>query len=359
MRMRSLVDTVLDAERRLRCAYLRSPAAELAALDTGVQTAYHLVRRAAATPLYLRQQVALWRGSCDGVPLAVLTWGKRRNRRRLCSLLFDEPPVANWLGARPISSVLWLRGGFTADADVLIAETTPTLAPAFRWRGFSIVPEVVRFGTAVGPLAIGGRKHRSRRKEMNRLRRQAFRAEIRRHAPALTREFHQRFLLPTAIARFGADATCDALEAIEQLAAAGCFIVVSRAERSEPDAMGLVVRHGATLSLLRVGVRDGRADLRQLGALAAIDAFAREYALRQGVRWLDEGRGNPWLKDSRATYKMKWGCQPTLDLGQTQELAIKFVRAHKTAASRLFENQVVVRQGSRLSTWPADRPQSV
>ena len=357
--MRSLADRVLAAELRLRCLYLRSPAANLVALDAGLQTAYHLVRRAAATPLYLWQQAAMWRGTCGGVPLVVLTWGKRRNRRRLCKLLFDEPPAGNWLGTRPISNVLRPPEGFAVDADMLIAETTPTLAPAFRWRGFSIVPEVLRFGTAVGPLPMNGRKYRSRRKEMNRLRRQAFRAEIRRHEPAVTREFHQRYLLPTVIARFGEDGTCDALEVIEQLAAAGLFIVVYRAERSEPDAIGLVVRHGATLSLLRVGVRDGRADLRQQGALAAIDSFAREYALQQGVRWLDTGRGNPWLKDSRAAHKIKWGCEPTLDLGQTQELAIKFLRSHEAAASRLFENQLVVRKGSRFSTWSAGRPQSV
>jgi len=357
--MPSLADRVLYAELRLRCAYLRSPVAASAALDAGLQTAYHLVRRAAATPLYLWQHAAMWRGTCGGVPLGILTWGQRRNRRRLCRLLFDEPPVGTWLGRRPISRILWLPDGFAVDAALLIAETTPTLAPAFRWRGFAIVPEVLRFGSSVAPLLMNGRQYRSRRAEVNRVRRHAFQSEMRWHEVALARTFHRRYLLPTAIARFGEDATYDTVEALEQLAAAGFFIVAYRAQRSEPDAMGLVVRRGATLSLLRVGVRDGRADLHHQGALAAIDSFAREYALEHGVRWFDMGRGNPWLKDSRSAYKIKWGCHPTLDLGQTQELAIRFLRSHEAAASRLYENQLVLRRGSRFSTWPAGSPQSV
>ena len=335
-------------EARLRSVWMRRvPAPVLGVVDPQMRRAAAVVRRAAAVPLYLRQPVAVYSGPCADETARVVVWGKPTSPLFLPALLFDAPPTITWQGPLLLSQVL--RAAASLDADLLIAETTPALAPLFHRRGFLIVPGQVRFAASVASLGShAAHPSKSLQSDRRLVRRVGYRVEISPYTTPLGRRCFEDYILPYALNRFGPDARPPDFWWFDLLVRSGFVIQVVAPGSHEADAIAVAVPRGRVLTFVSLGTRGGDPAIARAGAIHALYEATRTLAAERGFTSIDAGRCRPWRQDGVARYKWKRGYRPMMDGTQTLEHAVRILRPESQAARRLGEAGLLVRIGRRF-----------
>jgi len=344
---------VKRVEHRLRFGYLRAlPAPLLPFVDPPLRRLAAFGRRAAATPINLRHPLARWQGD----PGRVAVWSARYAPQTLFDVLFDEPPARTEGGTLGLAGMMRHASSLHADCDLLIAHTTPALAPWLRRAGFVIVPGMVRFGGDPEALLAALEKLTNTSAlagDFRRMRRTHYRVERWTHTPERSRLFYERYLRPHAQVRFGDRGEIGSFVAMDRIFAGGLALAVIAPDRDEPDAIGLVVPRGTSLWCVNLGTRDGDRAILRAGGLAALYLAQIRFAHELGVA-IDFGRCLPWASDGIFQYKWKWGLRPIPDGLQTLELAVKVLRPDSLPARRLVERGVIVREGRSFRQITAD-----
>jgi hypothetical protein len=322
----------------------RVPAPVLAVVDPPVRRSAALVRRGAAIPLYLKQPVGVYAGPCAGGTARVVVWGKPVSPHFLPELLFDAPPTVTWAAPRLLPRVL--RDAASFPADLLIAETTPALAPLFRRRGFLIVPEQVRFTASVATLChLAAHPSRSIKSDDRRVRNAGYRADILPYTTALGRRCFDDYIIPYAQNRFGSDARLPDFQWLDLQVRSGFVIELFTPGGLEPDAVTIGVPRGRVLNFVSLGTRGGDPAIGRAGAIHALYEAMRTLAVARGLERIDAGRCRPWRQDGVAQFKWKHGYRPVVDGAQTLEHAVRILRPDGPAARRLGEAGLLVRVG--------------
>ncbi len=239
-----LVRHVFALEHRVRCAYLRLvPPPLLARVDPLLNRAANSLRRTAAAPLYLANELVVWTGPSRGGSGTVATWGRRPDVERMVRVLFDGQPNASARGSHAFPAATRALGELAGSADLLVAATTPAIAPWFRRRGYLIVPGAIRYRGVPADLLAAQAMPGS---EVARFRPHAHRAcriPGRRwsYTPARSRTFYDRYLIPHAIARFGDEARVPTFEWSDRFFAAGTGFAVPPPDYEEPDVVAVGV----------------------------------------------------------------------------------------------------------------------
>ncbi len=342
------------AEARVRSAWVRRmPAPVLAVVDPPVRRSAAVFRRAAAIPLYLRQPIGVYAGSCAGSAARVVVWGKPTSPHFLPELLFETPPTVAWQAPRLLPEAR--RAAALHEADLLIAETTPALAPLFRRRGFLVVPEQVRFGASVAALSsLAARPSRSLESDSRVARRAGYRVEFRPYTTALGRRCFDGYIIPYAVRRFGPDARLPDFWWFDLLLRSGFVIEVVAPGGGEADAVGMCLPRGRVLAFVALGTRGGDPVIARAGAIHVLYEAVRMRAVELGVASIDVGRCRPWRQDGVARYKWKRGFRPIIDGAQTLEHAVRILRPENPVARRLGEAGLFVRAGRRIRVLQPD-----
>lgn len=342
------------AEAQLRSFWMRRvPMPILAVVDPPVRRSIGIVRRAAAIPLYLRQPVAEYAGSCAGGTARVVLWGKTFSPFFLPSLLFDEPPTVTWREPRLLPDLLRDHGSL--DADLLIAETTPALAPLFRRRGFLVVPELVRFAGSMETIrSMAEHPSKSLQSDFRLIRRAGYRVQVRPYTTELGRRYFDEYLIPFALERFGPDARLPDFPWFDLVLRSGFVIELRTPESEDPAAVGFCVPRGRLLIFLALGTHRGDLAIARAGAIHALYEAIRAAAAERGLTSIDAGRCRPWRQDGVARYKWKRGYRPIVDWAQTLEHAVRVLRPESPAARRLREAGLLVRVGRRIRIMQPD-----
>jgi SAM-dependent methyltransferase len=343
-------------EHHLRYAYITSvPAPVLVRVDPPLRRAAGLVRRAAAAAVYLHQPLTVWTGRSGADTARVAVWGARYSRRLLFDILFDGEVTAGPGAALGLPAITRGAATVATGSDLLIAHTTPVLAPAFRRAGFHIVPGMVRFtGEPSALVATQAAPSKSLRSDLNQVERAGYRVAPWSYSPERSRFFYYRFMLPHAHARFRGKAELTDFAVVDRMFAAGFGLALYAPGCDEPDVMGLFLTRGDMLSCVHLGSRDADPAILRAGGLAALYDAAIRLADARGMQLLDMGRCNPWGSDGIFRYKWKWGFRPVHDLKQTFEYAVKVLRPDSAVARRLVEHRVVVREGQRYRTLSSE-----
>jgi hypothetical protein len=331
----------------------RVPAPVLGVVDPPMRRSAAVVRCAAAVPLYLRQPVAVYSGPCAGGTARVVLWGKPTSPVFLPALLFDAPPTVTWQEPRLLPQVL--RDAASLDADILIAETTPALAPLFLRRGFLIVPGQVRFAASVAALGhLAAHPSKSLQSDRRLVKRAGYRVEVRPYTTALGRRCFEDYIVPYALNRFGPDARPSDFWWFDLLVRSGFVIQIFAPGSREADAIAVDVPRGRVLTFVSLGTRDGDPAIARAGAIHALYEATRTLAAERGFTSIDAGRCRPWRQDGVARYKWKCGYRPTIDGAQTLEHAVRILRPESPAARRLGEAGLVVRVGRQFRVLGPD-----
>ncbi len=348
--MPRLVRRVFALEHRVRCAYLRRvPPPLLARVDPLLNRGANFLRRTAAAPLYLANELVVWTGPSRGGSGTVATWGRRPDVERMVRVLFDGQPHASPRGSHALPAATRALGEIASSADLLVAVTTPAIAPGFRRRGYLIVPGAIRYrGVPADLLAAQVRPGKSLASDLALIRRAGYRAEVWSYTPARSRTFYERYLIPHAVARFGDEARVPTFEWSDRFFAAGTGFAVRPPDREEPHVVAIGVIASGVLWFARLGTRDGDADILRRGGLAALYHFLIRFAHERGYRLIDAGYAVPWRADGVVHYKWKWGFRPAVDPAVTLEYAIRIARPDSGLVQRLLAHRVMAREGDRL-----------
>lgn len=342
------------AEAWLRSVWRRRvPAPVLAVVDPPVRRALAVARRAAAVPVYLKQPVAMYAGACGDETARVVLWGKPASPLFLPDLIFDRPPTITWHPPRLLPHLL--RDTPSLDADLLIAETTPALAPLFRRRGFLVVPGQVRFAASVETLrAVAEHPTKSVQSERRLVSRLGYRVDVRPYTTELGRHYCEEYVRPFAITRFGSDARLTDFGWLDLMVRSGFVIELRTPESDEPAAVAFQVARGRMLHFVVLGTRGGDLAIARAGALYALYEATRKLAAEHGLTSIDIGRCRPWRSDGVAKYKWKHGYRPIVEGAQTLEHAVLALRPESPAARRLREAGLLVRVGRRIRVLQRD-----
>jgi ribosomal protein S18 acetylase RimI-like enzyme len=342
------------AENQLRSVWMRRvPAPALAVVDPPLRRSLAVVRRAAALPLYLRQPVGVYVGACAGGTARVVLWGKPSSPLFLPELIFDGPPTVTWHAPRFLPELL--RATASLDADLLIVETTPALAPFFRGRGFVVVPDMVRFAASTETLqSVAEHPPRSLRSDLRRIRQAGYRVDVRPYTRDLGRRYFDEHIVPFGLTRFGAAARLPDFGYLDLLLRSGFVIEVRTPDSDDPAAVAFGVARGRTLIFVALGMRDGDVAIAHAGAIHALYEATRTLAAERGLTTVDAGRCRPWRGDGIARYKWKHGYRPIVDGAQTLEHAVLVLRRDSPAARRLGEGGLFVRVGGRIRVLQPD-----
>ena len=341
-------------EMRLRSLWMhRVPAPVVAVLDPPLRRSLAIVRRAAALPLYVRQPVAVYAGACAGGTAHVVLWGKPSSPLFLPRLLFDGPPTVTWQPPRFLPDLL--RDTASLDADLVIAETTPALAPLFRRCGFVVVPDMVRFAARTEALqAVAAHPPKSLRSDLNRIRRAGYRVDVRPYTRDLGRRYFAEHIVAFGLTRFGPDARVPDFGYLDLLLQSGFVLEVRTPEGDDPAAVAFDVARGRTLIFVALGTRGGDVAIKHAGAIHALYEATRTLAAERGLTSIDAGRCRPWRQDGIAAYKWKRGYRPIVDWTQTLEHAVRVLRPESPVARRLGAAGLFVRVGSRIRVLQPD-----
>ena len=247
-----------------------------------------------------RTPVFLFRGpAAAGGEVSLAVGGSAALAREVADAVYGEAPTAPRLVRRAN-----LAGPRTLDhaADLEAARVHPWHAGRWAGAGWLVVPRRVRFEldlAAPGPRATGGRG-RALRSDLKKVARAGFTFEEVPARQALA-EFRSRMVVPYARERFGARAA----PWIARAARRGTILFAVR--DGVRVAGALLLPRGRVLSLVRVGVLNGRFDVVRDGVLAALKVREIAWARGRGFRALDAGLSSALTDDGGNRWKRKWG----------------------------------------------------
>jgi len=339
------------AELRLDLARLRAPRRAQRFLDPLLDWGGMAVRRSAATLLFFRGELRRYAESEAGDGI-VGFWSPRGARLRIGRWIWPRGSSPSPGPARRC----WLGGALREIDDdralaLSVVMSTTACAPMLRRRGFRIVPDSVRWTGRRDDLeAALERPAKSLAGNLALARRSGYRWSIRESTPELGRLFWERYLVPHAQLRFGADANVPDRETSDRLCRVGHFLIVKRDGMELPAAMALIHQARDRIQFLALGTLDAEPELTRSGAQVALYEAEIRWALERGFEKVDFGRSLPYRRSGIAWFKWQWGLRPEADRSQVVEAAIR-LGGDAPVARRFLALEPLVREGNRISVW--------
>lgn len=301
--------------------------------------------RALSMPFQLQGPAQRYTAHVDGQALKIVAIGRSKRFRPILRQLFGEVQQAELTTTRTIWQPQWLDD---LEADLIVAGVHRWVAQNFRDAGWLIVPHSVRWSGEAAQLPPQVPCH-SLREDLRKMRRYRYVLD-RVNGPEAWNEFYRTMLVPMALTRFGDAAWLPTRRFLKELATKGVLHFLSC--DGEWIAGAVTVRHGETLWIPLIGVRDGNRELLRQGATAALFFKIFEWAREQGCRRVDSGRTASFVKDGVYRNKEKWGLRPGRD-SLAHLLAMRIGDA--PALRRAFASQpVLIESDTGLEVYPGE-----
>lgn len=262
--------------------------------------------RALSMPFQLQAPARRFSARFEGGELRVVAIGSPKRIRPVLGRLFEEVQQIEVTATRTIWQPQWLGD---LDADLVVTEVHRWVADGFRQAGWMIMPDAVRWSGDAAQLPPALPCH-SLREDLRKMRRYRYALEEAAGAEAWD-EFYRSMLLPQARTRFGEAAWLPSRRFLKELAAKGVLHFLNR--DGERIGGGITVRHGDTLWIPLIGLRNGDPALLQQGATVALFVKMFEWARAQGCRRIDSGRTSSFVKEGVHRNKSKWGLLPAAE----------------------------------------------
>jgi hypothetical protein len=262
--------------------------------------------RALSMPFQLQGPARRYTAQVEGAELKIVAIGRSKRFLPMFRQLFGEVQQGDLTTTRTIWQPQWLDD---LEADLVVAGVHRWVAQSFREAGWLILPHSVRWSGDTGQLPPKEPCH-SLRDDLRKMRR--YRYELDQvTGPEAWDEFYRTMLVPMALTRFGDAAWLPTRRFLKELATKGILHFLNR--DGERIAGAVTVRHGETIWIPLIGVRNGDSELLRQGATVGLFFKMFEWARAQGCRRIDFGRTSSFVKDGVYRNKEKWGLCPGRD----------------------------------------------
>ncbi len=235
---------------------------------------------------------------------------------------------------------------------IVFVETSAAWAPRLRRKGFRIVPESVRWkGRPVDLVSTLAHPGDSLARNLALAHRAGFRSAVWESTPDRRELFWERYLVPHARRRFGAEANLPDRKTSERICRGGRFLVVHRGSSALPAAMALSRVVGSSVRFISLGTLDADPEWTSAGAQTALYEAGIRWALDRGMDEVDFGRSVPMRRDGVAWFKWQWGLRPVVDTTQAIEIGVRLSPTGAPVARRFLALEPLVRVGRRIEAW--------
>jgi hypothetical protein len=245
----------------------------------------------------------------SGEPLKIFFSGQLENRNFLVDLMFD--PLCRIADAG--KNWFWFAFRFAwrhyPDAGIRIVQIGHRWERLFRAPERFFIPSWVKGEIDIPKDIAWYKRHHLLRGDLRKIRQNGYSYEVTNDLSAVDFFFNDMYV-PYVRGIYGDHAFMESLDKVKQKWARCELLLITQAGEV---VAGNVLRHeeNGRAAAWILGVKEGRRDLVEQGALGALYYFNLQHLASRGYVVLDIGDSRPFLRDGVLRYKKKWGMRIT------------------------------------------------
>lgn len=272
--------------------------------DPFVEPAYSSIHRIYSIVSDIFPSVSLFKvnGSTNNPDLTLLIAGKRTAFQFLLDRIYHSEPKAIREGKRLIWNIL---SPDKSQVNTILIEADRCFSRFLSQRGFVAIPEWILFTMDISKPAeeILEIWKKRERENVRKVRKHHYVYEAVCDHEKL-HFFYHRMFLPYIISRFGKSALVS-FGYMENLMQRGVLLLI---KRETEYVSGILISTATSIPMVAfLGVKDGRKDYVEKGAISALYYYTIIWAKERGYTKLDFGHCRPILNDGLFLYKKRLG----------------------------------------------------
>ena len=274
-----------------------------------LEPAYFTVNRILAIVPQLHLSVYQFQGKSrwDDRNLTTLLFGEGRGMLPyILDRLYADKPTKEKLG----KVFLWrVKSAIALDAprtDLVLVGIDEVFSRFLSRQGFVVIPEWVMFKLDLAKPLPKGKRSKALQNNLRKVRKYKYDSEITQD-PAKFEYFYHHMYLPYAAKKYGELSLVGGFRDLSKIFERGTLLLVNRG--NECVAGTLLQVDNTTISARYLGVKDGKIEYVEEGALAACYYFTVNWARDKGYRWIDFGHCRPFFNDGVFIHKKSWGME--------------------------------------------------
>jgi hypothetical protein len=235
------------------------------------------------------------------------------------------------------------------SAELVFVGTDEIFSRFLLSKGFIVIPEWIMFKLDLTkPLPIG-RKNKRLSSNLSKVRKYGYSFEISRD-PAKFEYFYSHMYLPYSEKKHGKLSLLGGFFNLRRIFEKGGLILVNQGDEC---VSGFLVEMGDGIFSARyAGVKEGKIEYIEKGALAACYYFTISFAQEKGYKWIDFGHCRPFFNDGAFLHKKMWGMEIMKSerpmLATKAVIGMKFSGAQQGLLDFLSKNPFIVMDGGSL-----------
>jgi len=274
-----------------------------------LEPAYFKVKRILSIVSQLHQSVYQFKGKGrwgDGA-LTTLVYGEGRGALPyILDLLYAGKPTKEKLRNAFIWEIKSQIDSNPSRADLVLVAIDEIYSQFLSQQGFTVIPEWIMFKLDLAKPFPKSRKNKGLYDNLRKVSKYGYSFEMTRD-PAKFEYFYHHMYLPYAANKHGKLSLVGGFRALWKIFERGKLFLVNR--KDECISGFLVEMQDKTVSARCLGVKDGKIEYVEEGALAACYYFIISWAKDKGYDWVDFGHCRPFFNDGVFLHKKRWGME--------------------------------------------------
>jgi hypothetical protein len=282
-----------------------------ACINPVLEPAYFTVKRILAIASQLRSPVYQFQGKSkwgDGNLTTILFGEGRGMLPYILSLLYADRPTKKKLGKVFMGKLKsHMKKSDSQGADLVLVGIDQFFSRFLSRQGFMVLPEWVMFKLDLTqPVPTGRMSKRLRENLRKNMKKYEYTFEVTQDLPKLEYFYHHMYL-PYAAVRYGELSLVGGFHELAKIFEKGVLLLVNQG--NECISGYLVEMNNKAASARYLGVKEGRIDYVEEGALAACYYFTITWAKEKGYDWVYFGHCRPFFDDGVFIHKKRWGME--------------------------------------------------
>ena len=242
----------------------------------------------------------------DGT-LTTLLFGEGRGvLPYILNLLYAAEPTKEKLGKIFIGKVKSQTKLYSPGVDLVLVGIDEIFSKFLSGLGFLVIPEWVMFKLDLAKPLPKGKRHKQLNSNLRKVKKYGYSLEMTKDFSKFEYFYHHMYL-PYAKNKYGKLSLVGGFHDLRKIFERGALLLTNRG--NECIVGDLIQMDKGTISSRYTGVRDGKIEYVEEGALAASYYFTILWAKEKGYKWVDFGHCRPFFHDGAFLHKKAWGME--------------------------------------------------